>query len=228
MPSQLLLVEDDPRIGEVLALALRDHGYDVRLAGSGEQALDLLSSAPVDVVLLDLMLPGIDGVETCRRLRADSDVPVIMVTARSDSADVVAGLEAGADDYVTKPIVAAELAARVAAVLRRASHHVCASVRIGHLEIRPEEAIVLRHGVPVPLTKTEFRLLCELADEPGALRTREELLRRVWGYDYFGDTRLLDVHVRRLRTKVEDDPSSPSLVLTVRGIGYRLAAGAAD
>ena len=221
MPTRLLLVEDDPRLGEVLRLALVDHGYDVVLAESGEQALEVAACEHVDAVLLDLMLPGIDGIEVCRRLRRDGDVPVIMVTARSDSAEVIAGLEAGADDYVTKPVVAGVLAARVRAVLRRVAPR-NGAVAVGDLEVRVDEAVVLRRGEPVALTKTEFRLLCELAEHPGAVRTREELLKAVWGYDYFGDTRLLDVHVRRLRTKVEDDPSDPQLVLTVRGIGYRL------
>ena len=223
MPTRVLLVEDDPRIGEVLALALGDHGHDVELATSGEAALATAAGGRHDVVLLDLMLPDLDGIEVCRRLRATSDVPVIMVTARGDSDDVIAGLEAGADDYVTKPVIAGELAARVRAVLRRvpARREV---TRVGDLEIHTDEARVLRDGTSLSLTKTEFRLLCELADVPGAVRTREELLRRVWGYDYFADTRLLDVHVRRLRTKVEDDPSDPRLILTVRGVGYRLSA----
>jgi len=220
--TDLLLVEDDPRLGEVLAVALREHGCEVRRATSGEQALELAAARRPDAVLLDLMLPGMGGIEVCRRLREADDVPIIMVTARADSADVVAGLEAGADDYVTKPVVADELAARVRAVLRRVAPR-RGPTTVGPLELRTDEATVLRHGVPVALTKTEFRLLCELAESPGAVKTREELLRRVWGYDYFGDTRLLDVHVRRLRTKVEDDPSEPTLILTVRGVGYRLS-----
>ena len=221
MSIRVLLVEDDARIRAVLELALHDHGYDVRSAATGEQALELLAQERPDVVLLDLMLPGIDGLEVCRRVRADSDLPIIAVTARSDSADVVAGLEAGADDYVTKPVVASELAARIRAVLRRVPP-TSVSTRVGDLELLVDRAMVLRDGQQLSLTKTEFRLLCELADRPGEVKTREDLLRSVWGYDYFGDTRLLDVHIRRLRTKVEDDPGSPSLILTVRGVGYRL------
>ena len=222
MSTDILLVEDDPRIRQVLELALRDHGYDVRSAETGEQALEEVVLRRPDVVLLDLMLPGIDGLEVCRRLRMQGDLPIIAVTARSDSADVVAGLEAGADDYVTKPVVASVLAARIRAVLRRVPQH-CSHTRIGDLELLTDQAVVLRRGEPLALTKTEYRLLRELAEHPGAVKTREELLRDVWGYDYFGDTRLLDVHVRRLRVKVEQDPGNPQLVLTVRGIGYRLA-----
>ena len=222
MSTDILLVEDDPRIRQVLELALRDHGYDVRSASTGEQALEEVALRRPDVLLLDLMLPGMDGLEVCRRLRVQGDLPIIAVTARSDSADVVAGLEAGADDYVTKPVVASVLAARIRAVLRRVPAH-SERTRVGDLEVDTGRAVVLRRGEELQLTKTEYRLLCELAASPGAIRTREELLRDVWGYDYFGDTRLLDVHVRRLRVKVEDDPSHPQLVLTVRGIGYRLA-----
>ena len=206
----------------MLELALRDHGYDVRSASTGEQALEEVALRRPDVLLLDLMLPGIDGLEVCRRVRAEGDLPIIAVTARSDSADVVAGLEAGADDYVTKPVVASVLAARIRAVLRRVPPHGAHS-RIGDLELLTDRAVVLRRGQELALTKTEYRLLCQLAETPGAVKTREELLHDVWGYDYFGDTRLLDVHVRRLRVKVEDDPGNPQLVLTVRGIGYRLA-----
>ena len=222
-PSQscLLLVEDDPRGRQSLTLALQDAGYRVVQAESGEQALALLDEAAPDLVLLDLGLPGMDGVEVCRRVRDRGDVPMIMVTARAGSADVVAGLQAGADDYVTKPLVAAELSARVQALLRRVQPQIPVT-RLGRIELVTAQGVARRDGEELHLTKTEFRLLCELAAEPGRLVTREQLLERVWGYDYFGDTRLLDVHVRRLRTKVEDDPSDPRLVLTVRGLGYRL------
>ena len=222
MSTDILLVEDDPRIRQVLEVALRDQGYEVRSASSGEQALDEVVLRRPDVLLLDLMLPGIDGLEVCRRLRLQGDLPIIAVTARSDSADVVAGLEAGADDYVTKPVVASVLDARIRAVLRRVPMRPT-HTRVRDLEILTDRAVVLRRGEELQLTKTEFKLLCELADSPGAIRSREDLLRNVWGYDYFGDTRLLDVHVRRLRVKVEDDPGNPQLVLTVRGFGYRLA-----
>jgi DNA-binding response OmpR family regulator len=193
-------------------------------AATGEEGLMRLTEGP-DVVLLDLMLPDIDGFTVCRRIRHDSDVPVIVVTARTDSHDVVAGLEAGADDYVTKPLVAKELSARIRALLRRVEPMIAPEAHrfaVGNLEIRVDEGLVLRDGQPLSLTRTEFRLLTELATARGAVLSREELLERVWGYDYFGDSRLVNVHVRRLRTKVERDPANPRLVVTARGIGYRV------
>jgi DNA-binding response OmpR family regulator len=193
-------------------------------AATGEEGLMRLTEGP-DVVLLDLMLPDIDGFTVCRRIRHHSDVPVIVVTARTDSHDVVAGLEAGADDYVTKPLVAKELSARIRALLRRVEPTTAPEARrfaVGDLEIRVDEGLVLRDGQPLSLTRTEFRLLTELATARGAVLSREELLERVWGYDYFGDSRLVNVHVRRLRTKVERDPANPRLVVTARGIGYRV------
>lgn len=223
MEARLLLVEDDERIRQALGLALADEGCDVVEAASGEEAFGRLATTAVDVVLLDLMLPGVDGLAVCRTLRARGDLPIIIVSARTDTADVIEGLEAGADDYVTKPLVASELAARIRALLRR--RHSGAeprrSLRIGDVEIIPAEDVVRRAGTEVHLTRTEFRLLVELADADGRVVTREELLRRVWGYDYFGDTRLLDVHIRRLRRKVERDPDEPECVVTVRGRGYK-------
>ena len=172
------------------------------------------------------MLPGIDGFEVCRSLRRSSDVPIIMVTARADTHDVVAGLEAGADDYLTKPFAPKELSARIRALLRRARtpEHAPSgqAVRFGDLEVIPDQGVVKVGEREVHLTKTEFRLLCELASSPGRVFSREVLLERVWGYGYFGDGRLVDVHVRRLRTKVEADPANPRHVVTVRGLGYRL------
>jgi two-component system response regulator MtrA len=221
--ARLLLVEDDERIRLALALALADEGCEVLEAASGEEALELLATAAVDVVLLDLMLPGIDGLEVCRTLRARGDQPIIIVSARTDTSDVIAGLEVGADDYVTKPLVAAELAARVRALLRRRQPLAGPPrvLRVCDVEIRPDEDVVRRDGREVHLTRTEFGLLVELAQAEGAVVSREDLLRRVWGYDYFGDTRLLDVHVRRLRRKIEHDPDHPHCVLTVRGRGYK-------
>jgi two-component system, OmpR family, response regulator MtrA len=222
--TRLLLVEDDERIRLALGLALEDEGCQVVEAASGEEALELLSSTSVDVVLLDLMLPGVDGLEVCRTLRAQGDLPIIIVTARTDTADVITGLEAGADDYVSKPLIASELAARIRALLRRRQPGDSTgrlALRIGEIEIYPEEDVVRRAGTEVHLTRTEFRLLVELAGAAGRVVTREELLKRVWGYDYFGDTRLLDVHIRRLRRKIERDPDDPECVLTVRGRGYK-------
>jgi DNA-binding response OmpR family regulator len=223
MTNRLLVVEDDERIRASMRMALEDEGYDVDEAGSGEMALDRFAEQPADVVLIDLMLPGMDGFECCRQLRRTSAVPVIMVTARTDTHDVVAGLEAGADDYVTKPFVAKELAARIRALLRRARSVDEPSVlTFGDIEVRPDEGTVERAGQEVHCTRTEFRLLCELATNPGKVLSREQLLDRVWGYDYFGDGRLVDVHIRRLRTKIEPDPANPRHILTVRGMGYKL------
>jgi DNA-binding response OmpR family regulator len=223
--GRLLIVEDDERIRASMRMALEDEGYDVDEAGSGETALERFAEQPADVVLIDLMLPGMDGFECCRQLRRTSAVPVIMVTARTDTHDVVAGLEAGADDYVTKPFVAKELAARIRALLRRARSIDEPSVlTFGDIEVRPDEGTVERAGEEVHCTRTEFRLLCELATNPGKVLSREQLLDRVWGYDYFGDGRLVDVHIRRLRTKIEPDPANPRHILTVRGMGYKLTA----
>jgi len=186
--------------------------------------LEILERRSVDVILLDLMLPGRDGFEICREIRRTSQAPIIMVTARADSHDVVAGLEAGADDYITKPFVAKELSARIRALLRRITTVPRQDVEVGDLRIIPQNGLVLKDGVPVNLTKTEFRMLSELAEVPGRVLSREELLQRVWSYDYFGDARLVDVHVGRLRKKVEPDPTAPTVVLTVRGLGYRLGS----
>ncbi len=224
MAAHLLLVEDDARIRQVLRLALGDEGYRVSEAATGEEGLARLAQDKPDIVLLDLMLPGIDGFDVCREIRRQGDLPVIVVTARTDSHDVIAGLEAGADDYVTKPLVAKELSARIRALLRRArsSGRSGGGIRFGEVEVFPDQGVVRRGGEELSLTKTEFRLLCELAAEPGRVVTREQLLERVWGYGYFGDTRLLDVHMRRLRVKVERDATNPRHLMTVRGVGYRI------
>jgi DNA-binding response OmpR family regulator len=224
--TRILSVEDDERIRTAVKLALEDEGWTVDEAASGEDAIDLFHRCVPDVVLIDIMLPGMDGFELCRTLRKTSDVPIVMVTARNDTHDVVAGLEAGADDYLTKPFAPKELSARIRALLRRIRPSATAHARLifGDLEIVPDEGKVLRAGQELHVTKTEFRLLCELAQNPGRVFSRESLLDKVWGYDYFGDGRLVDVHVRRLRTKVEADPANPRHVVTVRGLGYRLQA----
>ena len=224
MGTRILTVEDDERIRTSVKMALEDEGWDVVEAESGEQAVEVFTSQPTDVVLIDLMLPGIDGFELCRTIRRQSDVPILMVTARTDTHDVVAGLEAGADDYVTKPFQPKELSARIRALLRRARPAESGNphLRFGDLEVIPAEGVVRSAGGDVHLTKTEFRLLCELASAPGRVFSREQLLERVWGYDYFGDGRLVDVHVRRLSTKVEPDAANPRHVVTVRWLGYKL------
>jgi len=222
--TRILAVEDDERIRTAVKLALEDEGWSVSEAATGEDALATFQQQPADVVLIDIMLPGIDGFEVCRSIRRTSDVPIVMVTARADTHDVVAGLEAGADDYLTKPFAPKELSARIRALLRRARTSEVSSphLRFGDLEIVPEEGVVRRNGRDVHLTKTEFRVLVELAQSPGRVFSREVLLERIWGYGYFGDGRLVDVHVRRLRTKIEADPANPRHVVTVRGLGYKL------
>lgn len=227
--QRVLVVEDDPSIRTSLRLALTDEGWVVAEAGNTEQALAMFAEQPAEVALVDLMLPGADGFACCRALRRTSDIPIIIVTARSDTHDVVAGLEAGADDYVTKPFEVKELAARMRAVMRRTRaadgvSRAPAVASIGGLDVRVDEGRVLLHGAEVHVTHTEFRLLAELAAAPGRVFSREQLLQRVWDYGYFGDTRLVDVHVRRLRTKIEDDPGNPTRLVTVRGMGYRLNA----
>jgi len=221
---RILAVEDDERIRTAVRFALEDEGWEVTEADSGEAALEAFGSGDTDVVLIDIMLPGIDGFELCRSIRRSSDVPIVMVTARDDTHDVVAGLEAGADDYLTKPFAPKELSARIRALLRRARSNSPdeGSRLVGDLEIIADEGVVRKNGDEIHLTKTEFHLLCELASHHGKVLSREHLLEKVWGYGYFGDGRLVDVHVRRLRTKVETDPAHPRYVVTVRGMGYKI------
>lgn len=226
--NTLLFIEDDDAIRLALRLALEDEGYQVVEAVNGADGLTAFRANEIDLVLLDLRLPDLSGFDVCRALRADSIVPIIIITAQTDTHDMVAGLEAGADDYVTKPVVPKELAARIRALLRRV-HLLEATAasrpaRFGDVELRREQGIVLKAGEELSLTKTEFRLLCEFADHAGAVLSRDQLLERVWGYEYLGDSRLVDAHVRRLRLKVEDQPDDPKLIITVRGIGYRLLA----
>lgn len=222
----LLFIEDDDAIRLALSLALEDEGYEVRQAADGRSGLDAFRRDAPDLVLLDLRLPDLSGFDVCRELRAESIVPIIIITAQTDTHDMVAGLEAGADDYVTKPVVPKQLAARIRALLRRVALQETTTVpratRFRDIELRREQGIVLKDDVELSLTKTEFRLLCEFADHAGAVLSRDQLLERVWGYEYLGDSRLVDAHVRRLRVKVEDTPDDPKLIVTVRGIGYRL------
>jgi DNA-binding response OmpR family regulator len=223
----LLFIEDDDQIRLALTMALEDEGYKVREAPDGRTGLAEFAEHEADLVLLDLRLPDMSGFDVCRALRARSIVPIIIITAQTDTHDLVAGLEAGADDYVTKPVVPKELAARIRALLRRVQLRETPAMRstvIGDVELRREQGIVLKRGQEVPLTKTEFRLICEFADHAGAVLSRDQLLERVWGYEYLGDSRLVDAHVRRLRVKIEDQPDEPRLIVTVRGLGYRLLA----
>jgi len=210
----------------MLRQALEDEGYAVNEAPSGTAGLQLVRSGNPDLVLLDLRLPDMSGFEVCRQIRASSFVPIIMVTAQTDTHDMVAGLEAGADDYVTKPVVIKELAARIRATLRRSSYTESSGderiERVGSVELLREQGVVRKSGQEIPLTKTEFFLLCEFADHPNIVLSRDQLLERVWGYEFLGDSRLVDAHVRRLRVKIEDSPDEPQLIVTVRGLGYRL------
>jgi len=227
--NSLLFIEDDDQIRLALRLALEDEGYEVREAADGAPGLAAFHQSEPDLVLLDLRLPDISGFEVCRAIRAMSIVPIVMVTAETDTSDMVSGLEAGADDYVTKPVVPKELAARVRAHLRRVQLQgtvvAPTSETFGDVDLRREQGLVFKAGRELALTKTEFNLLCEFADHPNVVLSRDQLLERVWGYDYLGDSRLVDAHVRRLRVKIEDQPDEPRIILTVRGLGYRLIPG---
>jgi len=226
MDERVLLVEDDPSIREITELGLRQAGFRVTSARDGREALIHFRNEPYDLVVLDLMLPTLDGYEVCREIRKESRVPIVMLSARSDTVDVVVGLELGADDYVRKPFEMSELVARARAALRRAAEAPSEPViSVDDLEIDPAGFRVRKAGEDVGLTATEFKLLLELARRPGQVFTRELLLERVWNYEYLGDSRLVDVAVQRLRAKVEDDPHDPRLIKTVRGVGYRFERG---
>jgi len=223
----LLFIEDDRDIRAALRLALEDEGYKVLEANNGASGLKTFSTETVDLVLLDLRLPDLSGFDVCRELRSKSLVPIIMVTAQTDTHDLVAGLEAGADDYVTKPVVAKELAARIRAALRRTTLLSTSSASIDRfvvhdVEMRSDQGIVLKNGVELPLTKTEYRLLHTFMENANKVLSRDQLLEHVWGYEYLGDSRLVDAHIRRLRLKIEDVPDEPKIISTVRGMGYRL------
>jgi two-component system, OmpR family, response regulator MtrA len=224
--EHVLVVEDDPSIREVTTLGLEQAGYQVTSSGDGREGLVQFRQGSFDLVLLDVMLPSLDGFEVLREIRGESRTPVVMLTARSDLHDVVVGLELGADDYVTKPFELPELVARIKAVLRRSTAEPGdAVIHADGLEIDPAGFTVRRGDEELELTATEFRLLLELAKRPKQVFTRELLLELVWNYDYLGDSRLVDAAVQRLRAKVEDDPKEPKLIRTVRGVGYRFDAG---
>ena len=223
----LLFIEDDRDIRAALRLALEDEGYKVLESPDGQSGLKTFASENVDLVLLDLRLPDLSGFDVCRELRSKSLVPIIMVTAQTDTHDLVAGLEAGADDYVTKPVVAKELAARIRAALRRTTLLSTSSATIDRftvrdVEMRSDQGIVLKGGIELPLTKTEYRLLHIFMENANKVLSRDQLLELVWGYEYLGDSRLVDAHIRRLRLKIEDIPDEPKIIVTVRGMGYRL------
>jgi DNA-binding response OmpR family regulator len=225
--QRLLFIEDDHHIRAALKLALEDEGYEIIEAADGLKGLSAFETTSVDLVLLDLRLPDLSGFEVCRMLRARSLVPIIIVTAQTDTHDLVAGLEAGADDYVTKPVVAKELAARIRAALRRTTLLSTAGSTIdrftvGDIEFRPHQGIVLKNGAELPLTKTEYRLLQVFFENQNNVLSRDQLLEIVWGYEYLGDSRLVDAHIRRLRVKIENSPDDPKIIVTVRGTGYRL------
>ncbi|MFJ9808779.1 response regulator transcription factor [Streptomyces sp. NPDC101158] len=231
-PARILVVDDDPTVAEVVTGYLERTGFAVEHAADGHDALRRAGDRRPDLVVLDLMLPGLDGLEVCRRLRAAGPVPVIMLTARGDEEDRITGLEVGADDYVTKPFSPRELVLRVESVLRRSraaapGRPVPAVLRAGPLVVDPETRRATRAGVELALTLREFDLLAYFLEQPGTAHTREELMRRVWGWD-FGDLSTVTVHVRRLRSKIEDDPARPSLIRTVWGVGYRFEPGPAE
>ena len=221
MRPRVLVIDDDPALSEMLTIVLRGEGFDTAVVGDGTRALPVVRELRPDLVLLDLMLPGMNGIDVCKAIRAESGVPIVMLTAKSDTVDVVLGLESGADDYVVKPFKPKELIARVRARLRRTESEPTERLAIDNVTIDVPAHRVTRDGQPIALTPLEFDLLVALARKPQQVFTREVLLEQVWGYRHPADTRLVNVHVQRLRSKVERDPEHPEVVLTVRGVGYK-------
>jgi two-component system response regulator MtrA len=221
MKSRVLVVDDDPALAEMLTIVLRGEGFDTAVVGDGTRALPAVRELRPDVVLLDLMLPGMNGIDVCRAIRTESGVPIVMLTAKTDTVDIVLGLESGADDYVVKPFKPKELIARIRARVRRTETEPAEQLAIGDVTIDVPAHQVARAGEPIALTPLEFDLLVALARKPRQVFTREVLLEQVWGYRHAADTRLVNVHVQRLRSKVERDPEHPEVVLTVRGVGYK-------
>jgi two-component system response regulator MtrA len=223
--GSVLVVDDDASLAEMLSIVLRQEGFDSRIVGRGDVALDAFRDYKPDLVLLDLMLPGKDGIDVCKEIRAESGVPIVMLTAKGDTIDVVVGLESGADDYIVKPFKPKELVARVRARVRRNDVTADEGLTIGDVSIDVAGHAVTRNGEPINLTPLEFDLLVCLARKPWQVFTREVLLEQVWGYRHSADTRLVNVHVQRLRSKVEHDPENPEVVVTVRGVGYKAGNG---
>lgn len=219
--GRVLVVDDDLALAEMLGIVLRGEGFEPVFCADGGQALQSFRESRPDVVLLDVMLPGKDGIEVCRAIRAESGTPIVMLTAKGDTVDIVVGLESGADDYIVKPFKPKELVARIRARMRRNDDQAAATLAIGDLVIDIAGHSVTRGGMPMSLTPLEFDLLACLARKPGQVFTREQLLQEVWGYRHAADTRLVNVHVQRLRAKIEHDPEQPEIVVTVRGVGYK-------
>ncbi|MDX2377053.1 MtrAB system response regulator MtrA [Microbacterium sp. LRZ72] len=224
MTSRILVVDDDTALAEMIGIVLRAEGFEPLFCVDGAAAVEAFRAEQPDLILLDLMLPGMDGIEVCTRVRAESGVPIIMLTARTDTADVVKGLESGADDYIVKPFNPKELVARIRTRLRPAPEASQTVLHIGDLSVDVDAHEVRRDDEPIALTPLEFELLVALAEKPQQVFSREMLLEQVWGYHYKADTRLVNVHVQRLRAKVELDPDNPKIVTTVRGVGYRAGA----
>lgn len=221
MNATILVVDDDEALAEMVGIVLAQDGFETAICETGDQAADAFRTHQPDLILLDFMLPGMNGIEVCTQIRQESDVPIIMLTAKSDTEDVVRGLEAGADDYIAKPFKPAELLARVRARLRPKEEHSKGHLLVGGLEIDLAGHTVSRGGENISLTPLEFDLLANLAQQPGQVMTRESLLDNVWGYEKSVDSRLVNVHIQRLRSKIEQDPENPQIVLTVRGVGYK-------
>jgi two-component system response regulator MtrA len=225
MKGRVLVVDDDTALAEMLSIVLRNEGFDSVICSDGDSAFAAFRDSKPDLVLLDLMLPGRDGIDVCRQIRNESGVPIVMLTAKSDTVDVVLGLESGADDYIVKPFKPKELVARIRARLRRTDEPAPETLEIGDLTIDVAGHAVKRDGHSIPLTPLEFDLLVALARKPWQVFTREVLLEQVWGYRHAADTRLVNVHVQRLRSKIEHDPEHPEIVVTVRGVGYKAGPG---
>lgn len=221
MAAKILVVDDDPAINEMLTIVLEAEGFHTSTVTDGAEAVGAFHSFDPDLILLDLMLPGMNGIDICREIRKESGVPIVMLTAKTDTVDVVLGLESGADDYITKPFKPKELVARIRARLRRTDDEPSDVFEVGDLTIDVPQHTVTRGGEEIQLTPLEFDLLLEMARKPNQVHSREELLESVWGYRNASDTRLVNVHVQRLRSKIEHDPENPEIILTVRGVGYK-------